>query len=330
MKKAYIKTADFRRHIDDYLHLRLLMNHQPSSVCAARKDLNLFLEYIQKQGIKRINGATLLDFFAMLRSERNNSSGAINRKQSSLRMYIKHLALKQVPGAAQFPAQYLPRARDPYKGPVKTLEFKEIKKLLQSIDIRTTIGLRDYTLFGFIYAIGLRLGEALAINIDDIDFKNKQILIHGKGRRERTVPLTNPVLSLLRRWITCRAAFLNAGTEKALFISKKGNRLSLRTAEDNFKKIVRKAGPFSMDKVVPHTLRHAFASHAIDGGGDVLVLKTILGHASIKTTELYLHPSPEVLRNAVNNHVASDILYELIKSKKVRLRMQHYRKTGTG
>jgi site-specific recombinase XerD len=83
-------------------------------------------------------------------------------------------------------------------------------------------------------------------------------------------------------------------------------------AADNFKKIVKLAGPLSMDKVVPHTLRHAFASHAVDGGGDILVLKTILGHASIKTTELYVHPSMAVLRAAVNNHIAPDILSELL------------------
>jgi len=110
-----------------------------------------------------------------------------------------------------------------------------------------------------------------------------------------------------------RGALLNAKTSECLFLSKKGKPLSLRRAEERFQEIVEAAGPFTVKKVTPHSLRHAFASHAVEssemkGKDELLVLKAILGHASLKTTEIYLHPSVNALRKALNDHLASDIL----------------------
>ncbi len=323
---ATIAVSDFDACIDDYLHLRMCMNHQPSSVNSARKDLTLFSRYCHDKEITDIKGQTMIEFMKWLREERENCSGTINRKQSSLKTYFTHLKLRQVEGADKVPFQYMTRARDPYRGPVKTLEFEEVIRLLQSIDKSNVLGLRDFTLFSLIYALGLRLGEALAIDVTDIDFTSEVVHIHGKGRREREVPLTKPVLKLLKTWLEARCCVLNAFKEKSFFLSKKGNRLSPRTAEDNFQKIVKRSGPFSIDHVTPHTLRHAFASHAVDGKCDMLVLKTILGHASIKTTELYIHPSIKTLRAAINKHIASDILRQLSISRIGVFRMQKYRK----
>lgn len=323
---ATISVSDFNAYIEDYSHLRLCMNHQPSSVNGACKDLTLFSCYCYDTDISHISGQTMIDFMKWLREERGNCSGTINRKQSSLKTYFTHLKLRQVEGADKVPFQYMPRARDPYRGPVKTLEFEEVTHLLKSIDKSNVIGLRDFTLFSLIYALGLRLGEAIAINVTDIDFDNCIVHIYGKGRRERDVPLVIPVLKLLKTWLEARCCMLNAFKEQAFFLSKKGNRLSPRTAEDNFQKIVKRSGPFSIDHVTPHTLRHAFASHAVDGKCDTLVLKTILGHASIKTTELYIHPSIKTLHAAINKHVASDILEQLSTCRIGVFRMQRYRK----
>ena len=120
--------------------------------------------------------------------------------------------------------------------------------------------------------------------------------------------------------------------EQIIFLHVKGNwfkrtPISPSMAEHAFKEIRTSLGELSIQRVVPHTLRHAFASHAIDGEADVLVLKTILGHASIKTTELYMHPSIMTIRKAVSNHIASDILAQLKSNRKGVFRIQH-RKTG--
>lgn len=322
-KKAFVTVKDFKSLIESWCELRKVMQHQPSSIEASRKDLAVFVHFCALNKIRRITGLTLVKFFNYLHTTRENCSGSINRKRSTLRCYLDHLRLHQVRGAAAFPIEHLPRARQPYSGPITALEPKETIKLLNSIDRTSVIGLRDVTLFSLLYALGLRLGEGLGIQMGDIDWCRNMLTIHGKGRKIRTLPLTDKVQKLIKEWIFCRAALLNADTSQCLFLSRKGNRLSHRTAQEHFATIVKNAGPFTMKKVTPHALRHAFASHAVDGNAEVLVVKAIMGHAQLRTTEMYLHPSRETLRKAVNDHLATDILGKLCASHRGVLRVNH-------
>jgi len=323
-KKAFVTVKDFKCLIASWCELRKVMQHQPSSIEASRKDLAVFIHYCTIKKIRRITGLVLVNFYTYLRTKRNNCSGSINRKRSTLRCYFNHLRLHQVNGAAAFPIEHLPRARQPYSGPVTALEPKETIQLLNSIDRTSVIGLRDFTLFSLLYALGLRLGEGLGIRMCDIDWCRNMLTIHGKGRKIRTLPLTDKVRKLIKEWIFCRTALLNADKSEWLFLSRKGNCLSHRTAEEHFAEIVKKNGPFTLKKITPHALRHAFASHAIDGNADdVLVVKAIMGHAQLRTTEMYLHPSKETLRKAVNDHLANDILVKLRASHRGVLRVNH-------
>ena len=319
---AAISVSDFDHFREDYRNLRLgIFNHQPSGVKGNEYDLNLFSDYFHEHNIKAITGEEILNSLAWLREERGNHAGAINRKEASIRSYFRYLRFVQIEGADSFPIESMPRAREPYTGPVKALEPDEVSRLLGSIDKNSILGFRDFFLYSMLYRLGLRIGEAISINIKDIDFEKQILNIHGKGRRERKLPLLPDLMDILEKWLIYRTKLYGANQLDALFISKKGNRLSIRTAQDNFQKIVTKAGPFSIEKVTPHSLRHAFATHAIEGEQDIFVLKAILGHASTKSTEIYLHPSMRVLRKAVNNHVASEILADLITAKNVALRV---------
>jgi len=322
MSRKNVSVNNYARFIENYCSLRLYLQHQQSSVNAARKDLHMFLRYLREHNLTRFNSATILDYMAWLRNERHNCSGSINRKISSLKMYIRHLSMQGVPGAKEIPVSDIPRARDPYSGPVQVLEFNEIMTIFKSINTDTVIGLRNFTLFNLIYAVGLRLGEALRISLEDIYLKKKLLTIHGKGRKTRYIPITKVIEKLLLDWLVARNALYNADTCKALFVSKKGNPLSPRMAEQAFKRIVSQHTGLSIKKITPHSLRHAFASHAVDGNADLLVLKTIMGHASIKTTEIYIHPSLLTLRKAISDHIASDILTELKIKRKGVFRIQ--------
>lgn len=310
-KKAFIKISDFKRHINDWCDLRATMHHQPSSILAGRKDLRVFIRFCREKHIRRITGITLINFFAWLVDTRHNCSGSINRKRSTLRCYLDHLRLREVAGAKMFPMEYVPRARQAYKGPIHTLEPQEVMRLLDSVDRSTVIGLRDYTIFFLLYAIGLRLGECLTIRLFDVNWDKEMLTINGKGRKVRYIPLTGRTAILLKNWLKHRGALLNAATSDYLFLSKKGNQLSLRRAEELFQELVKKNAPLSVKKVTPHSLRHAFASHAVENNADLLVLKTILGHVSLKTTEMYLHPSINKMRAALNDHLSSDVLKEI-------------------
>jgi len=319
---AAISLTDFDHCREDYRNLRLgIFNHQPSGVKGNEYDLNLFSNYFHEHNIKAITGQEILNSLAWLREERGNHAGTINRKEASIKSYFRYLRFVQIKGADSFPVESMPRAREPYAGPVKALEPDEVIRLLGSIDKNSVLGFRDFFLYSMLYRLGLRIGEAISININDIDFEKQILTIHGKGRRERKLPLLPDLMDILEQWLIYRTRLYGANQLDALFISKKGNRLSIRTAQDNFQKIVTKAGPFSIEKVTPHSLRHAFVTHAIEGEQDIFVLKAILGHASTKSTEIYLHPSMRVLRKAVNNHVASEILADLITAKNVALRV---------
>lgn len=327
--KAVIRVSEYKKNIPAYLDLRVrIFDHQPSGTQANAKDLELFSRYLEQQRLRKITGETLLNFVKHLREERDNGAGAINRKIASIRSYIRYLRFRQVDGAERFPIESLGRARAPYAGPVQTLEPEETPRLFQNIDTRSVLGQRDFLLLSLLYRLGLRLGEALSIKLDDLDFDKQILHVHGKGRRERMLPLVSNLPELLDDWLMCRQRLFGADRQSALFISKKGHVLSARTAQENFQKIIKRTGPFSIKKITPHSLRHAFASHAIEGDADLIVLKAVMGHASTKSTELYLHPSMKILRKAVNDHVASEILGDLIAEKIVVLRVHQSRQKG--
>lgn len=320
---ASVGIHHYDQYLDQYLKDRhQLFNHQLSGVEANKRDLVLFLKFVRKSNIIHITGDTILEFITWLKKERKNSAGSINRKIASIRCYIKYLRFRQVAGAKELPVEYLSRAREPYPGPVSALTPEEVKKLLHSIDKNSVFGFRDYLLYHLMYRLGLRIGEAVGINLEDIDLDNNVLRVHGKGRRRRDLPLLSDISREIRKWLEVREMFYHAGAEPALFVSKKGNRLAIRTAQENFQKIVAIAGPFSLEKVTPHSLRHAFATHAVEGDADIVVLKAIMGHASIQSTQIYLHPSLKILRAAVNDHIASDILKEIIGGQETMLRMQ--------
>lgn len=322
MSIAAIPAREFEGYIEDYIEITVnVFNYRPSGREAVKRDLMLFSSFLRDNGYDRITGDALLEFLAWARNQRGNVSGTINRKISSIKAYIRHLRFRQVPGAEGLPIESLGRAREPYSGPVKVLTPEEVRRLIDSVDQNSVLGIRDHLLFRMLYRLGLRLGEVLAIDLDDIDFEKEVLEIHGKGRRERTLPLVPDIADLIRIWLLHRSRLMGAKREKALFLSKKGHRLAARTAQENFQKTVASAGPLSISKVTPHSLRHAFASHALEGNADLVVLKAVLGHARMKSTYIYLHPSMRLLRKAINNHLASDILGDLVTEDIIVLRV---------
>lgn len=113
MRIKKVSVDKYSHFIEDYLSLRLDLHHQESSIIAARKDLNMFLRYLREHKIKRFSASTVLDYMSWLRKKRKNVSGTINRKINSVKMYVRHLSMRGVPGAKEMPVDEIPRARDP-------------------------------------------------------------------------------------------------------------------------------------------------------------------------------------------------------------------------
>ncbi|OGV65752.1 MAG: hypothetical protein A3K19_25755 [Lentisphaerae bacterium RIFOXYB12_FULL_65_16] len=303
----------FAEHIEAFGRWQVeVANHRRSGVQAALLDLRLCGRFMHEHGLDALDGPALLEFIAWLRTERHNSPAAANRKISSVKTYLRFLRFMQVDGAAQVPARELPRINVPYSGPIQTLAPEEVRRLLGGIDRTSAHGTRDFVICSLLYRLGLRVGEVAALDVADIDLSEQLITVHGKGGRRRILPLVCDMPDLLRHWLAVRTACFRTRGNDALFLSQKGGRMSVRTIEENFQKLVRHTGPYSVQHVTPHTLRHAFATHAVEESDcNLITLKAVMGHAKLTSTEIYLHPSRKTLRAAVNNHIANDILKEL-------------------
>jgi site-specific recombinase XerD len=312
---AHIKISVYRKHLDHYTEKVLVqLSHQPSGIKTVRYDLDLFLDYLDSHKIRRINMDKIIEFIPYLKETRDNCDDSVNRKLSSVKTYLRYLGGKSERGTAVLPLDHMPRVLTPYSGPLKALRPSEVLYIFEQIDRGTILGVRDYLFFSLLYRLGLRIGEAIAIDCCDIDFEKNTLAVHGKGRRERTLPLIGNLPSLLQEWLLYRQCLKNSDELEALFISKKGNRLSQRVAQEKFKAIKVAAGALSLKKVTPHSLRHAFATHWMEASLDMVVLQAVMGHAKRESTERYVHPSVETQRLSAQKHLGNELLESCIKA----------------
>lgn len=156
------------------------------------------------------------------------------------------------------------------------------------------VAVRNMAVLELLYATGIRVGELVGLDVDDIDLERRTSRVLGKGNKQRTVPFGVPAADALVRWLGAREALLNADSGAALFLGKRGARLGQRQARDVVDSALRELGDTSARG--PHTLRHTAATHLLDGGADLRSVQELLGHASLATTQLYTHVSVERLR----------------------------------
>ena len=166
-----------------------------------------------------------------------------------------------VPKADKLPFYDVLKIRSGYKNRPNALTIMQVKSLFDSIHRNTILGIRDYALYALMYQTGLRVGEVHSLNLDSIDLKKDRLTVIGKGRKQRILHLTAEMHQILVEYLAVRDFFHKADESNALFVSKKGNRLAIRTMEDNMKKLLTKANMKITFNVTCHTLRHSFASH---------------------------------------------------------------------
>ncbi len=198
----------------------------------------------------------------------------------------------------------------------------KIKILFESIDTGTVLGIRDYAVYALMYQTGLRVGEVHTLNLNSLDLKNHKNTVIGKGKKPRTLHMNKELEEILTQYLAVRPNFYRSWENDALFLSKKGNRLAIRTMEDNLKKIVRYAPLNVQFNVTCHTLRHSFASHLNDNDVDILVIQSLLGHSSPRSTETYIHPSMDKIREAIEKLPSVLYVKELIRTGVLNLNFQ--------
>lgn len=287
-----------------------------------RVDLTLFENFIRSRNQQTIDGPAVIEFQYHLKKERKNCGTSINRKIFTLRSYANFLKLYDVPCAQTLPFYNVLKIRQGYRKRPQALTPQQIKMLFASISTDTLLGIRDYAVYALMYQLGLRVGEVHDLDMESLDFENQKITVMGKGRKPRTLHLNDELIEIISHYLAVRELFLNSWFTRALFVSKKGNRLAIRTMEDNFKKILLQTDVNVPFNVTCHTLRHSLASHLNDNDVDVLVIQSILGHSSTRSTEPYIHPSQERIRQAFEKLPGVIYVKELIRKGVLNVNFQ--------
>lgn len=232
--------------------------------------------------------------YAAVLSEHDAAARTVARKLASLRALFRALVDHGEMGAN--PADLLATPRQPQRLP-RSLKAAEVAALLDRIPATTPLEQRDRALFELAYACGLRAEELVNLDLASVDFDGEQVRVEGKGGKTRFVPVGEPALRALARYLERARHALTAGPgEAALFVSKSGRRLSTSDVRRRLRVWARHAA--AQGAVHPHALRHSFATHLLEGGADLRVIQDLLGHASISTTQTYTRVESARLRSA--------------------------------
>jgi len=284
--------------------------------------LDLFKNFICSQNLRTIDGPAVIDFQYYLKKQRQNCGTSINRKIFTLRSYGNFLKLHDLNSADKLPFYDVLKIRSGYRNRPSALTPQQINLLFKAMDTHTILGVRDYAVYAMMYQLGLRVGEVHSLNLANLDIKNKKISVIGKGKKPRTLHMNDELIEILCQYLALRDQFCNSWLTPSLFVSKKGNRLAIRTMEDNLKKILLYV-PFEVPfNISCHTLRHSMASHLNDNNVDILVIQSILGHSSTRSTEPYIHPSQDSIRKAMEKLPGIKLVKELLRKGELNLRFQ--------
>jgi integrase/recombinase XerC len=234
---------------------------------------------------ERILAATAMEVRSYLVVLRNSgySKATVARKLAALRSFYKYLV--RIGRLEASPLAVIRTPRQDRRLP-KCLDVQQVTALLEAPDDATILGARDRAILETIYSSGLRIGELVALNAEDLDEFSEALRIRGKGKKERLVPLGAKALEAIAHYLHLRDGS-TARPRGALFTNKSGRRLSDRSIR---RKLVRYLQIAGIDgHVSPHTLRHSFATHMLNAGADLRSVQEILGHESLSTTQIYTH-----------------------------------------
>ncbi len=211
------------------------------------------------------------------------------RKIASLRTFFQYCIRQGF--IKSNPAREVATPKIPKRVP-KFLTVDEVFSLLRQPAGTSALGSRDRAILELLYASGLRVGELVGLNVEDIDLSQKAVRVMGKGRKERIVPMGDKAVEAIAAYLNVRIGLLPEGSaEQALFVNRRGGRLTARSVERLLGKYIRRSG--LQKSVTPHVLRHTFATHLLGSGADMRGIQELLGHASLSTTQKYTHVSIE-------------------------------------
>jgi integrase/recombinase XerD len=287
-------------HIKNFrAFLKLEKSLSGNSIKAYHADLQKLLSWLSLQGHDLEPGDVehqhLVDFLSWI-GGLGLSARSQSRIISGIRAFYKYLLLEDL--VDHDPTALLDSPRTGRKLP-EVLSIEEIERILGEIDLSRPEGRRNRAMLEVLYGCGLRVSELCDLRLSNVYFDKGFIRVLGKGSKERLIPLGMTALKEIRHYLPDRHSLpvIEAGHEDILFLGRRGKRLSRVMVFTMIKDLAASAG--IKKNISPHTFRHSFATHLIDGGADLRAVQEMLGHESILTTEIYTHLDRQFLRDAI-------------------------------
>ncbi len=277
-------------YIKEYLaYMTVERGASPLTVASYKKDLSDYEQFLVARSVVEASEIAREDIVAFeddLLNEKGFAPSTIERKISSIKGY--HRFLFREGYSKNNPAESIPLPKKPERLP-DVLSIDQINRLLDSLETSTTLQMRDATIMEVLYGCGLRVSELVGLDLDKVNSDEGYLFICGKGGKERIVPLSGQALTKLECYLkkvrSCLVKPYSVPTN-AVFLNARGSRLSRQSV----RALVAKAGlAIGVKNLHPHTLRHSFATHLIEGGADLRAIQEMLGHSDIATTQRYTH-----------------------------------------
>jgi integrase/recombinase XerC len=280
-------------------HLALVRNLSDNSIRGYVGDLESFLAHMEKLNVLEFKDLTIEHIRSWLANLQTTgvARSTLTRRIVSIRAFTNWAASNGWLTSDLGAKLAIPKA---HRTLPEILNVDEAAQVLKALEVKageeeTAINLRDLAMLEVLYASGIRVSELCGLNLGDIDQSRNTLSVIGKGDRQRVVPLGIPAIKALQNYLSNgRAEFLNNKSADAVFLGTRGKRIDQRTVREVVYEAMKAVGA----TMGPHGLRHSAATHLLEGGADLRTVQEILGHASLATTQIYTHVSPERLQTA--------------------------------
>ena len=286
-------VEDFREY------LTLGRNLSPNTIKSYTFDLKHLYEYAADEGLEvlKLTYPDLEHFLAYL-ADLGLDTRSMARVVSGVRAFFRYLFVEEI--IESNPTDLLEAPRIGRRLP-EVLTVEEIDRMIDSIDLSTSHGVRNAAMLELLYSCGLRVSECCELRFQDLSLEHKYLRVMGKGSKERLIPMSDTAVARIMDYIPIRQEIQEKpGCRDFLFLSRLGRPLSRQMVFLVIKELAKEVG--IRKSISPHTLRHSFATHLIEGGASLSAIRDMLGHADIATTEIYTHVELTGLRDEILTH----------------------------
>jgi integrase/recombinase XerD len=281
--------------VDQYINYLIIEKGlSENTIESYSRDISRYVEYLKQKGVKQVaetDTPLILTYLISLR-DGGLKARSTARHLVTLRGFYRYLVQEKI--VKHDPARLVDLPKSGLKLP-DVLSVSEIKLLISTPDTQTPLGLRNAAMIELLYAAGLRVSELVNLRLLDVNTEAGFVRVIGKGSKERIVPIGNYAKNMIGRFVeSARPLLLKGGVSHYLFVARAGKPMTRQGFWKLLKQYALQAG--IAKKITPHSFRHSFASHLLEGGADLRAVQVMLGHTDISTTQIYTHVAREHLK----------------------------------